>query len=100
MKQDYDNNYEVTLNGHPCNDRMIHSGDYFVFKNNDNNKVIKTLFIATSDIQVGYKKYKLSKDTNIFIGRTPLNDISYDLVILFQEKTRSNMYRQQRERIY
>ncbi len=78
LKQDYDNNYEVTLNGHPCNDRMIHSGDYFVFKNNDNNKVIKTLFIATSDIQVGYKKYKLSKDTNIFIGRTPLNDISYD----------------------
>ena len=43
LKQDYDNNYEVTLNGHPCNDRMIHSGDYFVFKNNDNNKVIKTL---------------------------------------------------------
>ena len=78
LKQDYDNNYEVTLNGHPCNDRVIHSGDYFVFKNNDNNKVVKTLFIATSDIQVGYKKYKLSNDTNIFIGRTPLNDISYD----------------------
>lgn len=78
LKQGFDNKYEVTLNGHPCNDHVIHSGDYFAFKNKDNNKVVKTLFIATSDIQVGYKKYKLSKDTNIFIGRTPLNDISYD----------------------
>ena len=78
LKQSSDNRYEVTLNGHPCNDHVIHSGDYFVFKNKDNNRVVKTLFIATSDIQVGYKKYKLSKDTNIFIGRTPLNDISYD----------------------
>lgn len=78
LKQDFDNKYEVTLNGHPCNYHVIHSGDYFAFKNKDNNKVVKTLFIATSDIQVGYKKYKLPKDTNIFIGRTPLNDISYD----------------------
>ena len=78
LKQGFDNKYEVTLKGHPCNDHVIHSGDYFVFKNKDNSRVVKTLFIATSDIQVGYKKYKLSKDTNIFIGRTPLNDISYD----------------------
>ncbi len=78
LKQGFDNKYEVTINGHPCNDHVIHSGDYFVFKNKGDNKVVKTLFIATSDIQVGYKKYKLSKDTNIFIGRTPLNDISYD----------------------
>lgn len=78
LKQGFNNKYEVTLNGHPCNDHVIHSGDYFVFKNKDNNRVVKTLFIATSDVQVGYKKYKLSKDTNIFIGRTPLNDISYD----------------------
>lgn len=76
LKQTFDDKYEVTLNGHPCNDHIIHSGDYFVFKSN--NKTIKILFIATSDIQVGYKKYKLSKDTNIFIGRTPLNDIFYD----------------------
>lgn len=78
LKQGFDNKYEIMLNGHPCNDHVIHSGDYFVFKNRDNNKAVKTLFIATLDIQVGYKKYKLSKDINIFIGRTPLNDISYD----------------------
>ena len=78
LKQGFDNKYEVMINGHPCNDHVIQSGDYFVFKNKGDNKVVKTLFIATSDIQVGYKKYKLSKDTNIFIGRTPLNDISYD----------------------
>ncbi len=78
LKQGFDDKYEVTLNGHPCIDHVIHSGDYFAFKNKSNGKTVKTLFIATSDIQAGYKKYKLSKDTNIFIGRTPLNDISYD----------------------
>lgn len=78
LKQSFDDKYEVTLNGHPCNDHVIHSGDYFAFKNKSNGKTVKTLFIATSDIQAGYKKYALSKDTNIFIGRTPLNDISYD----------------------
>lgn len=78
LKQDFGDKYEVTLNGHPCNDYVIHSGDYFAFKNKSNGKVVKTLFIATSDIQAGYKKYKLSKDTNLFIGRTSLNDISYD----------------------
>lgn len=78
LKQGFDDKYEITLNGHPCIDHAIHSGDYFAFKNKSNGKTVKTLFIATSDIQAGYKKYKLSKDTNIFIGRTPLNDISYD----------------------
>lgn len=78
LKQGFDDKYEVTLNGHTCNDYVIHSGDYFAFKNKRNSKIVKILFIITSDIQVGYKKYKLSKDTNIFIGRTPLNDISYD----------------------
>lgn len=78
LKQGFDNKYEVTLNGHPCSDHVIHSGDYFAFTSKTDSKTVKTLFIATSDIQVGYKKYKLSKDTNIFIGRTPLNDISYN----------------------
>lgn len=41
-------------------------------------KAVKALLIATSEIQAGYKKYQVSKDTNIFIGRTPINDISYD----------------------
>lgn len=78
LKQGFDIKYEVTLNGHPCNDHVIHSGDYFAFTNRANGKTVKTLFIATSDIQVGYKKYRLSKDTNIFMGRIPLNDISYN----------------------
>ena len=79
LKQGFANRYDVTLNGHQCNDHVVlHSGDYFSFTNKSNSKTVKTLFIATSDIQVGYKKYKLSKDTNIFIGRTPLNDISCD----------------------
>ena len=78
LKQGFDDKYEVTVNGHPCNGHVIHSGDYFAFKDKSNSKIVKTLFIATSDIQAGYKKYKFSKDTIIFIGRTPLNDISYN----------------------
>lgn len=78
LKQGCSDKYEIMLNGQPCNSHVIHSGDYFAFKNKSNGKTVKILFIATSDIQAGYKKYKLSKDTNIFIGRAPLNDISYD----------------------
>lgn len=77
LKQRLNSSYDVTLNGKPCGDDVIHSGDYFTFRNRSSNQTVRMLFIATSDIQVGYKKYKLSKDTNYFIGRTPLNDISY-----------------------
>lgn len=77
LKQRLNSSYDVTLNGKPCGDDVIHSGDYFTFRNRSSNQAVRMLFIATSDIQVGYKKYKLSKDTNFFIGRTPLNDISY-----------------------
>jgi len=78
LKQSFNDKYEVTLNDHPCNDHVIASGDYFIFKNRSNAKTVKILFIAASDIQAGYQKYKLPTDTNIFIGRTPLNDISYN----------------------
>lgn len=78
LKQGFDNKYEVTLNGHLCSDHIIESGDYFAFNNKSSNRTVKVLLIATSDIQAGYKKYKVSNSTNIFIGRTPLNDISFD----------------------
>ncbi len=78
LKQGSDNEYEVTLNGHSCNERSVQSGDYYIFKNRDGSRVVKILFIAAKDLQVGYRKYKVSKDTNIFIGRTELNDISFN----------------------
>lgn len=77
-RQEFNNKYEILINGQHDTNHIIHSGDYFVFKNKSNEKIIKVLFIANSDIRIGYKKYKLSKDTNIFIGRTPINDISYE----------------------
>ena len=70
--------YDITLNGQPCSSCVIHSGDYFSFTHKDKRKAVKALLIATFEIQAGYKKYQVSKDTNIFIGRTPINDISYD----------------------
>lgn len=68
--------YTVTLNGNPCSNCTISSGDCFSFA--DTNEIIKVLFIASTDIEIGYKKVILPKDTNVFIGRSPLNDISYN----------------------
>ena len=59
----------------------------FSFTHKDKRKAVKALLIATFEIQAGYKKYQVSKDTNIFIGRTPINDIPMTLQILFQEKS-------------
>lgn len=78
IKQSFNPSYEVSANGSPCSDHVIESGDYVVFKNPAGNKTVKAIFIATSDLHTGYKKYRLPKDTNIFFGRTPANDISYD----------------------
>lgn len=70
--------YEVILNGQVCYDeRVIQSGDYFVFRRFDNSNTVKILFVASQDVQIGYKKYQLQKNMNIFIGRHPLNDITY-----------------------
>lgn len=79
VKQGFNLSYEVFVNGEPCGDRIIQSGDYFVFKNLTSNENVKAIFIATSDLCTGYRKYRLPKDSNIFFGRTPVNDISYDL---------------------
>lgn len=92
FKQGFNNNYEVTLNGRSCNDCVICSGDYFTFKNRQKNKIINMLFIATSDIQVGYKKYELLKNTNIFIGRNQLNDISYDFSDFISREKHAAIY--------
>lgn len=78
LKQGVNELYEVTVNGYSCDEHIVRSGDYFAFKDRSSNITVKVLFIATSDVQISYQKYKLTKGTNIFIGRTPLNDISFD----------------------
>lgn len=69
--------YEVMLHDCPCEDHVIHSGDYFTFRNRRNGQTINVLLIATSDIAPGYNKYKLPKNANVFIGRSLSNDIIY-----------------------
>lgn len=76
-KQGLSNQYEVSVNGDSCVERIIQNGDYFTIKNRNNDHVIKILCINTSSIQIGYKKFKLPKDTNVFIGRMPINDIAF-----------------------
>lgn len=79
LRQECNPNYQVVVNDNPCGNHIIQSGDYFVFKNLTGNKTVKALFIATSDLCTGYRKYRLPKDTNIFFGRTSSNDISFYL---------------------
>lgn len=77
IKIDALSKYEATIMGKPCNSHVIKTGDYISFKIAEST-VIKALFISTSNISLGYKKYQIERNTNIFIGRTPLNDISCD----------------------
>jgi len=80
LKQGYTGKFEPAIKEHPCGDHIIQSGDYitFKFKDEKGDIVVKALFVSTSDIELGYKKFKVEKNTNIFIGRTPINDISFD----------------------
>lgn len=80
MKQQLNDKYNMIVNGELCDEHLISSGDYITFENKeDKNIVIKLLFVATKDIEAGYKKYKINNNSNIFIGRTSANDISFDL---------------------
>lgn len=47
-------------------------------KLNDKGSVQISSATASPEVSSDLFEYALSKDTNIFIGRTPLNDISYD----------------------
>lgn len=77
MKLELGDKYQATILGKPCTNHLLQSGDYIAFSDGKVGYEFKMLFIATSDIRLGYKKFRLSRDTNVFIGRTPNNDISY-----------------------
>lgn len=69
--------YEVIINSNIFTGQIIHSGDYIIFKKKDNSSIFKMLLISTSDIQIGYKKYKLINDTSVSIGGSSNSDISF-----------------------
>jgi len=69
--------YTASLLGEPCTDHLIASGDYISFSNTAAQRSVKVLFISTADLKMGYKKYRLLSNTNLFIGRTPVNEIAY-----------------------
>lgn len=77
LRKNHTDKYESTIKDIPCDDHIIQSGDYITFKLKNGEPTLKALFVATSDIELDYKKYKIEKNTNIFIGRTPINDISF-----------------------
>lgn len=75
-KPEWKEGYEVTLNGQPCQEHVIQSGDSFTFQA-AGEAPIRMLFLRSQDLSLGYKKYKLPRNTNLFIGRLPVNDIAY-----------------------
>ena len=77
LRQHTIDKYQASILDKPCNDHEICGGDYITFKNHDTKKIIRVLFVPISDVRVGYKKFKIEKGTNIFIGRTPANDVAF-----------------------
>ena len=69
--------YEAAVNGQPCSRWVVRSGDYFVFQGKNGEPSVRLLFIDTGELQAGYEKYQLPKNVNIFIGRTPANEIAF-----------------------
>jgi S-DNA-T family DNA segregation ATPase FtsK/SpoIIIE len=67
------------INESLCEIHNIANGDYITFKNGKGEIAFSILFIATSSIKVGYKKFALQTGENIFIGRENTNQISYTL---------------------
>lgn len=77
IKPKVDTAYEVLLHDYPCEDHVICSGDYFTLRNLSNGSSVKILFVATTDVEPVYKKYRLPKSARIFIGRSSANDVTY-----------------------
>lgn len=77
LRQQTGDKYQANILDKPCNNHVICSGDYITFKHSDTEKMIRILFVAASDVRAGYKKFKIEKGTNIFIGRTPANDVAF-----------------------
>lgn len=79
FKQEINDNYNATLNGCACNNCSAQNGNYFIFKSKTNDCTLSILLIDTAVVRTGYRKYRLTKETNYYIGRTQINDISYNL---------------------
>ena len=72
-------NMKAFVNNEESSQHNIDHGDYVNFNNQDNEMVYSLLFVETSKISMGYKKFKMEKDSTIFIGRTLVNDISFTI---------------------
>lgn len=79
LRQGPGERYQALIAGAICQTRTVESGDYISFSNHRGEKVVKVLLIATAALEIGYRKYRLPRNTNLFIGRMPGNDIVYGL---------------------
>lgn len=70
---------QAFLNGEAVVRRRIAHGDYLFFRLREGEVPFSLLFVDCGKMKAGFSKYRLRKDTNIFIGRASDNDICFDL---------------------
>ena len=79
IRSSFGDQYELSVNGSPCSEYAVENGGYVSVKNRNTGEAFRVFFLDTSELKAGYKKYRIDRNTNIFIGRSPANDISCKL---------------------
>lgn len=79
LRQESSSLFRAELDHQVCQERILQSGDYITFKDPQGTVKVRALFIARSALSLGYKKYCLPKNSNIYIGRGSQNDIVFTL---------------------
>ncbi len=72
-------NGEILIKGQPAPNHIISHGDYVTVKNAESTEIYSFLFVDSEKSNLGFKKYNLGKNVNIFIGRLPEMNICYDI---------------------
>lgn len=79
LRQEGNPIFTAEIDHEKCLVHTLKNGDYILFKNKKGEACVKTLLIARSAISLAYKKYHVPKNSNVYIGRGPQNDIVFTL---------------------
>ena len=79
LRQDVQDVYLAEIDHMICQEHKLQHGDYILFKDQHGEVRVKTLFIGRSELSLAYKKYRILKGNNLYIGRGEQNDIVFTL---------------------
>ena len=72
-------NVSITFLGKDIQDKKIAHGDFYMIRDIKTDTQLDILITSLEKENLALSKYKLEKNNNIFIGRLPENDISFDI---------------------